>query len=314
MSDKSYFETTMRDGLKLKAEEARSTDQMFMDIAKRIEIYKGGDQRMVRLRMSNSFMKKCIAASICGVLMLSGVSFTFSAEVRAATMDVINKIITVFVVEKDNGKYTLVEKTRVDEEFLPIISNGTELSDEDLTKKVGFRVKFPLLLQKKYVLHDKGNAVGVTKKISADEMLKIEDDLFKAVNDDSIFDSLIDYNPYRSVFGTYTDNAGNSVHISMMPSTVLTTKLNDNALKEIKVGETNGAWFEVAYPDYPLIIENNIGKADMSKKPTGIVTRKSLAWEANGIKYQLSTVGYDLTMEQAVEFAEAFMAGQNNPQ
>lgn len=311
MISKWNLDDRIKQELTLKANTINPSDEMLWKIIKRIENDKIEDKSMLNDSLSKIIMKRWIAISLCGILIFSGMLLAFSVEARAIALDAVNTIKTIFVLEKLEGKYEIVEKSSTDEILTPILSRGSQLSDAELTAKMGFTIRFPETLYGEYRYINKAEAVGVSKPVNADVRKQIEWDMIKATYDADVFNNLTDYEPYRNVFATYMSKKGNILFISIESSEV---PLKDEATSitvETKVGGVNAAWVEEAYPNYKSIYENGIGKSDLYTKPEGISKIHYLTWTVNGVRYQLSTnTEWELTMEESVKIAESFMKGQ----
>jgi hypothetical protein len=266
---------------------------------------------MLKDKIQNMMMRKWIAASLCAVLIMGGVMFTFSEEVRAATLDVVNSIKTIFVLDKSQGEYTIVEKTSEDVIFTPVCSKTTKLSDAELSTKMGFELTFPRMLYGEYKLDNKAESVGINKEVSLETLDKLQSDMFKAIDDEEAMKSLSQYNPYRYIFGTYINNDGNIIFIGMWPLDGPAAPGNKSTAIETAVGDVKAVWLEEVYPNYRHIDENGIGQSDLYTKPSGIVRNHILTWDANWVRYRISTYRQlELTMEEAVKIAESFMSSQ----
>jgi hypothetical protein len=312
MSINERLENMIRQDLQQKAGEVEPSDMLLSKIIRRIETDEGGNRNMLRDRISNFSMRRWITISVCVVLVLMGVMFTFSEDVRAATLEAIDTIKTIFVLDRSaTGEYTIVEKTTEDVLFYPGSSRSTDLSDEELTEKIGFQVHFPEKLNDEFYLSNKTEAVGLNKKVSQEVGRKLSRVIFNAIKDETVYDSLAEYKPTRYVSGDYVGKQGTTILISMQ-SADFTSEPEDNSKAiETTVGNCKALWREWAHALYPFTQENGIGSADMQSKPDKILKGYILTWNSNGIHYNISFVDApELTMEKVVHFAEQFMAAQ----
>lgn len=311
---KSDFENRVKHELNEKAEEVAPTDEMLREIICRIEDCEGGKDYMLKGRFSNIMTKKFVTVALCGVLAFGGMAFTFSEEVRAATLD---QLKSIFILDKSDGEYNITEVTTSEKLFTPICSQTSWLSDEELSAKLGFKVYFPEKLYGDFKYEHKAEAVGIRKVVSAEAMNQLEMNMHMAIKDDDSFKSLSEYDPYRGVFATYIKKDGSTIFINKKAAEdtsefkYTSYERGNKIIKETKVGKAKAAWLESVYPDYTSIIENGIGKSDIYSKPNGIVTNHSLTWVYDGVEYYLSTYqDFELSMKEAVKIAKSFMDQQ----
>lgn len=311
MVNKSEFEEKLREELRMKANEAGVSDEVFSKIIKQIE----EDERVGRIRqkkiIGNSITKRLAAVSLCCILTIVGMSFAFPEEVKAAAVKAVDTLKTIFVLDKSGDEYKIVEKNAEDYEITYNYCTTSYLSDEELTYKMGFKVNFPLKLNYGFTYADKAEGLFHNKKLSLETHKKIEADMIKAISDDEAFDRLKEYGLYRDVFATYI-KADNKIFIELQASDS-PDKTKEEAINIIistKVGDADASWVESYYPEYKFIMENGIGKSDLYEKPERVIKSHSLVWVSNGVRYILSMYkDFDLTMEEAVKIAESFMAG-----
>ena len=314
---KSNFENKVKHGLIQKAEEVESSNKVFSHILNRIEDYEGGNSYMLKDRVSSFITKKVITVTLCGVLAFGGIAYLFSEEVRAATLDAINQIKTVFILDKSEGDYSIIELTEKEKVFTPIIAQTSWLSDEELTKKMGFNVYFPETLYRNFKYEGKAESVGIRMEISAETMTRLEINMLSAISDEEAFNSIKEYKPYRYVFATYISEDGDTIFINMKASEdnsefkYTSFEKGSKIIKDTKVGKARAAWLETVSLDYPKITRNGMGTSDIYEKPKNIVKNYSLTWVLGGVEYYLSTYqDFELNMKDAVKIAESFMAQQ----
>jgi hypothetical protein len=312
MLNKLNFEDRIKQELSVKAGEVEISDLMLPRIANRIKSDAGGSGSILKDKFQNIIMRKWIAVSLAAVLVIGAVMFTFSPEVRAETLNIIDTIKTIFVVEKSQGEYKIVKKTTEEPIFSPSICKATTLSDAELTSKMGFNITFPETLYGEYKLQDKAEGVGIRKNIVDRIYEQLSSDMLKAIDDDAAFSSLSQYDPYRDIFAIY-NKKGSTIFIDLCSSDGPTPMEygNISSVIETSVGDAKAVWIEVVFPDYKLIIENGVRKSDLYTEPNGISTSHFLTWDYNGVRYVTGTVHQsELTMEESVKVAKSFMAGQ----
>lgn len=312
MLNKLNFEDRIKQELIIKASEVEISDLMFHSITARIKNDAGGNGCMIKNKFQNIIVRKWIAVSLAVTLVIGGVMFTLSPNVRAATQDIINNIKTVFIIDKSQGGHKIIEKTTEDSTFLPSVRKTTTLSDIELANKMGFNINFPKTLYMEYQLFDKAEAIGINKKVNLEVKEQLQSDMLKAIYDETAFSSLSQYDPFRFIFSTY-NKEGSTIFITICSSEGPAPVEYENAgtVIETSVGETKANWIEVAFPDYKYIINNGVIESDLYTKPNGVSTSHILTWDYNGVRYVIGTVNqFELTMEETVKIAESFMAGQ----
>ncbi|HEX3044702.1 MAG TPA: hypothetical protein VHY08_08090, partial [Bacillota bacterium] len=67
----------------------------------------------------------------------------FSKDVRVMATELYNAVKTIFVVEGTADNYQVVEKPVEDQLFTHGVSQETQLSDSEISQKVGYHVSFP---------------------------------------------------------------------------------------------------------------------------------------------------------------------------
>jgi hypothetical protein len=309
MEDKFNLDNSIKQELIIKAGEAKPSAEMLPRIINRIEAYEGGKENMLKDRMPNIMIKKLAIVSLCAVLLISGVMFTFSEDVRAAAMDAIR---TIFVLDKTEDGYAMVEKTDQDELFTLMASGVSTLSDEELAKKVGFQVSIPKELYGGYKLVEKREVVTTGKTVSYEASKQLGGEIQRAVKDDATFNSLSEYKPYRSVDGIYKNESEATITIDVLPTIGTGEPEGTEVTLKTNAGNIKGLWVESAWPEYGKTGQLGLySTTDVYTKPEGIVKVHSLRWELNGVRYYLNNQRDEkLTMEEAVKIAESFIAQQ----
>ncbi|AOT69942.1 hypothetical protein [Geosporobacter ferrireducens] len=310
MINRQDLDAKIKSELAIKAKEAELSDEMFEKIIKRIGTDTPSDDNTWNTGYTKILIKRWIAVSLCGILAFTGILLTFSVEVRALALEAANTIKTIFVLEKQKDEYKIVEKPDTDEIFKPIVSRGSGLSEAELTEKLGFHVHFPETLCEEYTYERKSEGVGITKPVNAEEWKQLQWVMIRAIADEDTFNHLSDYKPYRDVHATYMDQRGDKLFITMEDADVPIEEKNIVLVAEPKVGSVKAAWIEETYPDYKFIYENGIGQSDIYTEPEGIIKGYYLIWSVNGVRYRINTLKeFELTMEEAVKIAKAFMEG-----
>ncbi len=290
-----------------KASEVKLPDEMISKMMNRIE-NKGGNHNMLKDRIHNTMMKKWVVVSICGILATTAMMYTFSEKAWALALDAVGTIKTIFVLEKSGKEYKIVEKSATDPLISPTYVRTSKLSDEEISKKLGFTVTFPEKLYGEYKHRDKGEGVGIQSQISEEMMRQLESVMIDAIDDDTAFNGLSEYKPYRFAFANYIDNKNHHICISIHDAEASVPIENYSTVVKTKIGNKDAIWTEMIFPDYEHIMENGVGRSNLFQKPESIVKMNYLIWESNGVRYTINDVkGQELLMKEAVKIAESFM-------
>ena len=310
MSNNFNLEDKIKKELIQKADEIKLSDKMFSRIVDQIERDKGESRRILKDRISNTVMKRWIAISLCGILAFGGMMFTFSSTVRAAVLEAVNNISTIFVVEKIKGKYKIVEKSTIDPVLKPAVVRTSELSAHAITLKVGFDVSYPETLYGGFVYTYKVEGINIQRKVSEETREQVTEDMMKAIDNNNVaaFNRLSQYEPYRSVSVTYTNKKKKNINITMR-SVDIPMKLEEaSAVTKTKVGNKEAFWFEGVIPVY---VKTENGLPDFHTKPKRTIKMYGLAWESEGVGYILVPErGFKISKKEAVKIAESFMDGR----
>ncbi|MCB2290109.1 hypothetical protein LGK97_10045 [Clostridium sp. CS001] len=192
-------------------------------------------------------------------------------------------------------------------EIYPSAGKGTILSDNDLTKKVGFQVFFPKALCNDMKLTYKSESIHLNKMTYEDNQ-KLQANMLKAIDDEAIFNSLSTYAPTRGVEAQYI-NDKTQLSISIAPISVeIKNLLSSSPSIKVDLNGTLGYWHEVQFPSYPLIEKNDITQQDMTKKPTDIKTAHTFFWSSNEVYYSIGFLtDNELSMDETVALAKSFI-------
>jgi len=259
--------------------------------------------------------RRTAAGFICGIFICAGLSFTFSEEVRATAVDTINKIKTIFVVDKVNGEYRVVEKsiTEAKEPYFAV-GTSTTLSETEIENIVGFKIHFSDSIEG-YKLVDRGMGLILQKKINYETSQRLQTNMMAAIDDENEFKKLAQFKPLRDVSGAYKSSEG-TIFIEVNNGKTWQSDLmhKSNNIIDVKIGDLNGKWVELPLPIYPIKEANGSGGFDFSQKPTEIKIMHALIWKVGNINYMLTT--YDKNSEQPLEnmlkTAQAFIINMNS--
>lgn len=300
MENKQDFEEKIKSELKLKCNELEPSDELYSRIMTDIIYKKKGSFTIVKNKILNMGNKKLVAILIFSILVISSICFGTSSNLRAFAAETINHIKTIFVLEGTNKDYKVVEKSADKALFSIGDSKTTNLSDDELSKKIGIRVSFPKVLCNDLNLLNKSENITL-KKISYENAQGIEKNLIKAIDDEAAFKSLRKYEPSRGVEALYF-NGKKKVLICITPYNV-DEKDSITIPKSMKVDLNGmvGFWREFPYPIYP--------SSDMTKEPKEVITAHMLFWRSNEAEYSIcSDQDKDLSRNEAVNIAKSFIA------
>jgi hypothetical protein len=305
MENKQDFEDRIRKELKLKVNELCPSDELYSRIINDVINNDKGSFIMFKNRILNIGSKKLATAILCALIILTTISFSTSNNLKAFATEAINHIKTIFVLDETNK---VVEIPADDPTFIwTSISKGTLLSDKELTKKVGFQVFFPKDLCSGMKLTDKSESVHLNK-ITYEDSQKMQPNIFKAIDDEAIFNSLSTYAPTRGVGAQYV-NDKNQLFISIGPiSAEIKNAISSSTSTKVDLNGTLGYWHEVPLASYPFIEQNDITQQDMTKQPKDIKTAHTLFWSSNEVYYSIVFLtDKELPMDETVAIAKSFI-------
>jgi hypothetical protein len=304
MENKQDFEERIRKELKLKSNEIYPSDKLYSRIINDVINNDKGSLTMFKNRILNIGSKRLATAILCAFMILSIVSFSTSNNLKAFATEAINHIKTIFVLDETNK---VVEKAADTTFVWSSTGKGTILSDNELTKKVGFQVFFPEVLYNDMKLTDKSESIRLNKTTYEDSQ-RLQSNMFKAIDDEAIFNSLSTYSPTRGVGAQYV-NDKTQLFISIAPiSAEITNELLSSPSTKVDLNGTLGYWFEVPSPSYPFIEQNDITQADMTKQPTDIETAHTFFWSSNEVYYSIGFLtDNELSMNETVAIAKSFI-------
>lgn len=303
MENKQDFEERIRKNLKLIGNELCPSDELYSKIMNDVVNNKKRNFTMFKNRISNIGVKRLSIAILCAFMILSIVSFSTSNNLKAFATETINHIKTIFVLDETNK---VVEKA-ADTTFIGVTTGKvTLLSDNELTKKVGFQVFFPKNLCSGMKLTDKIELINLNK-ITFEDSQRAQPNMLKAIDDEAVFNSLTIYEPTRGVAAEYV-NDKTQLFISIGPiSSEIKNLLSSYKSVKVDLNGTLGYWCEVPMPSYPLI-QNESMQQDMTKKPNTIKTSHPLIWCSNGVSYLITFLpDKEISMDETVAIAKSFI-------
>lgn len=289
----SEFENKLRMELSYKGNSINSSKEFPSDILNAID-------KRHKMEISRTRFKKYAAAIACSLLICTGVTFISSTNVRTAAMEIIKN---VFVLGS-NGK--VVEKPANEIFLTPACSYNSNLSDEDMSKKIGVDIYFPKEILSDFKLTGKSDGAGVIKSVDYVRYHEVLDNVAKAIKDQDVFDSLKEYDPYRTAGGCYEDNSGDKIGIYVASKNIPIPDTNVarvNIAKETKVQGIKAIWLDVKGLD---------NSDDLTQKTNEKFAGNCLLWSTDRTTYFISPMEgcKSFTFDMAVKLANAFMNEQ----
>ncbi len=306
---KNNIDSIVKDALQDEVKEILNTDNIFNRIEATIMKESGKRSNDYKHYSSGFSFKKNFSLAACLLLVLCTLTFVTSNQARALAYRAISAVKTIFVVEGDDGNLQIVEKPSDETSFAPSISAVTEKSDEEISAKVGYDVRFPETLNDSFKLVNKNIGVSLLKVVDYETGQNLQNDLLSAIDDDNALNQLKQYGgAIRNCSGTYSKPDQSTIFVNILKAKKLSEFKNNNTdeIQEVKVGEMDGLWKKSSYPEYPYITEDGVGKEDMTTKPI-IKESYTLYWEKDGTLYTITTLDYKLTLDEAVKIAAEFM-------
>jgi hypothetical protein len=257
--------------------------------------------------------KKSRTAGICRwyvvavlvALLYMGTTLLFSTGARAVATEAVQAIKTVFMVNKG---VEIVQKPASTALCEPVNAITTNLSDADLSKKMGMKVYFPKTLAADavdlFVLQHKADGVKLTKPLDYANYQNISSQITAAITDQQAFDSLRQYQPCRTAGGVYEDQQGRKAGVSVYNKLIPLYMSEGNEVTDTtrtKVAAYEAKWIGLSYPDYP--------EGDLAQKPAGRETAHILLWSSGKTTYKVLAIS-PLSMEETVGLAQSFMQAQ----
>ncbi len=294
LENNQLFDNIIKKNITDTANEITVSENNIQDIL--LEVRK----RKKEKNLYTGFRKYAVAAVIALVFLI--VTFAASENARAMAVEVINNIKTVFIMDKDNN---VVERPANEVLINPCLNKTTDLSDEQLSEKMGIKIRIPETFNGDFNLQNKAEVVAFNKTLSYETFDTIKDVTEEAINEENAFNSLHEYLPYRSVACTYKDGKGNIFNIAIMDTVIKVFSKNDDIseVAQTKVGNIKAQWIVKSFTDYN-------GK-DMTQKPLGKKTAHALFWSTKCSTYSIVSIDdKPISMAETVKIAEAFMKTQ----
>lgn len=305
MENKQDFEERIRSDLKIKGNEISPSDELYSKIIDDFLYNKGGKFKMFKNKFIYINKKRLLVATLCIAI---AISFETSSNLRAFATETVNKIKTIFIVEGTDKNYKVSEQPA----DKPIFSTGhskiTNLNDDELSKKVGFKISFPKFLCNGFNLISKYEFV-MLNKLSYENIPKVRNNISKAIDDVEVFKSLAEYNPSRAVSADYIKD---DVDISIFATPNINefkSQISSAKYTKVNLNGLEGYWLGLPVPTYPTIKQGEQFENDMSQNPNEIKIAHTLLWLSNGVCYQMVfSPDKELSMDQTVAIAKSFIS------
>lgn len=308
MENNNNFEDRIKAQLKNKAEEVAPSHELYSRIMTDIMKKKRGNFILFRDKISNMSKKSIAAAVLCITLLSAGITYSSSSSVRAFAAETASKIKTIFVVDGSSKEYKVLEEPAQKPILAMSYGETTNLSDAELSKKIGFQVSFPKELPHEFSLKGKSEFVALGK-IDYETGQKLENQIKMAINDEVIFNSLSAYRPYRGAYAFYISNKREvSIFVSPIQKEV-ESQLNSGKYSVLDINGAKGYWVDIPVPNYPIVSKDGTSYTDMTQKPTEINLTHSLIWLSDGTFHQfVFQKDNELSQNEAIELAKTLIS------
>jgi hypothetical protein len=332
------LDSIIKDALADETGKLSDSEEGFDKIKEEIKNGKGG--KKYKYALLSFGMRKSVSVFACFLAVSATLLFSTSSQARGLASQAIESITTLFVMEKKGDDLQIVQKPSNEVMLTSGVSSTTFKSDEALGKILGFDVHFPGTLDASsdspYQLNYKCLGVVLGKQLDYDVLQGLEAEMLRAVTDDEAFGRLSPYKPFRDVTGAYKKADGSTFFINLSdirhsPGIAGGSWPESNDMEsggpessesesggagagrqKVRIGGCKGYWETMPVPVYPTVIENNVGKSDMTAKPV-IKEVHTLMWENPQTVFILNTDrNLELTLEEALGIAEEFMKNYNN--
>lgn len=233
--------------------------------------------------------RKAVTSLLCALLIATTLGASFIPSVRAAAIDVV-KTYFYLPVKNAAGDYDTAEVLSDVVEVKLCKITRTSLSDEEISGELNFTVKIPEKLINKYEISEKWLVSGLktSENVFAAGVYKLQGSADKAKFSLSIMKS----------------NSYEYKQISECSS----SDINKNQ-KNLRIGDT-----EVFYQECPVL--KGLEELEMQGKyseefytrfasePHEVLTAHEMHWEQDGIGYNLTDNGNNLSMEDMTAIVE----------
>lgn len=256
---------------------------------------------------------KIVLASAACLLCLSLLLVGTSGHVRAAALDVINNVKMLFVTERAGNEIKIVQKPSSEVNLQPAVYKQVYISDVEISKLIGYKIKFPELIANSFELQERILFLGLNKEISYDDKNLFLNKMEAAIDNQKEFKELSSYNPYRGTSGLYKytrpdHKFGVYFQISLWPKQ---SNLEAYSKEQVKIGDIKGYWLNVKYPEYPWM---PAGNDNLTNRPTIKEDFYRLVWLQDDITFAVQILNEtnlkNINKDTAIEIAKEFITAQ----
>ncbi len=259
--------------------------------------------------------KKIVLASAACLLCLSLLLVGTSGDVRAAALDVINNVKMLFVTERIGDEIKIVQKPSSEVNLQPAVFKRVYISDVEISKLIGYKIKFPELIANSFELQERILFLGLSREISYADKNLFANKMEAAIENQKEFEELSSYNPYRGTSGLYKytrpDNKfGVYFQISFWPKQ---SNLEAYSKDQVKIGDIKGYWLNVKYPEYPWM---PAGHDNLINRPAIKEDFYRLVWLQDGLTFAVQILNEtnvkNIDKDAAIEIAKEFIKAQTD--
>lgn len=298
------FDYIVRNALSDEVNEISNTEDIFCRIKDKIMMKEVRESGNSTPRSAGFGFKRFISVAVC--LMIVFTSLIIASFLK-----------TIFISDREGDNQQVVQKPSNEALFTFSVSNVTDKSDEEISSKLGYHVRFPESLGDSYKLFGKAPEVVLKKQLNSETGSKLHNDMLLAIEDDNMFYKLKPYDPAREIFGMYGKSVNETFFINISRTWTFSERINEfknskgvdtSDIQKVKIGNIDGYWIKAPYSKYPSKMENGQEKLATSATPV-IFESYYLLWEKAGTVYGLDMYGDSiiLPLDEAVKIAEEFM-------
>lgn len=303
MSKKNSFDDNLKTNLNISNYYMKPSQNIF-----EVAWIKKDEQIKRNLSFTINYRIKAVIISICIMMFGSSILLLLSPNCRTFAM---NSIKSIFIVEKINNDYKVVEKP--ENKPLEYENIGGIYVDESnrnlIEKRLGFSFYIPEKIGQN-ITRSTMSQIGMTAyKIKVEDIPVLSNKLIKSIEDDSAFKELTNNDIKLYITGIYSDSMNNTyyLHISKDRNDLSKTVILEETIENIKCNV-----LEAKVGLYPEIRGENSISDDYSKKPVGIKKFMYVAWNYNGINYKVTSPDETLKLDNLNNFVREYIKNLKN--
>jgi hypothetical protein len=255
----------------------------------------------ILFRMKNKI--KIAAITVCIM------AFCFSALliiVPDSRTFAVNTIKSIFVLEKVDNNYKVVEKAdNVPLDYVNIGGINVDKYNKKLVeKRLGFSFYLPEKIGQTIKLNFLPQLGIVAYKIKVGDIAVSTDKLMKAVKNDTIFKELTNSKVKFYIGGIYSDLKHNTYYLSISKDN---REINKTIISVRTIENVKCKVAEVQLAVYPTIRNGRYISDDLSKKPIKTIKARYLLWNFKGINYKVTSPQENLKLENLSNFSKEYI-------